>query len=67
MPQKPFEISEEDFRKTVIDYLMFQKGIDSKQFAEQLNPKVMYSSTVKEDGNFITVTMEKSGVEHGED
>ena len=24
MPQKPFEIFEEDFRKTAMDYLMFQ-------------------------------------------
>lgn len=26
VPQKPFEIFEEDFRKTAMDYLMFQKG-----------------------------------------
>ena len=36
MPQKPFEIFEEDFRKTAMDYLMFQQDIDSKALGEKL-------------------------------
>ena len=44
MPQKPFEIFEEDFRKTSMDYIMFQKGIDTKDFGEKLLERAMYSS-----------------------
>ena len=27
MPEKPFEITEEDFRKTAMDYICFKRGI----------------------------------------
>ncbi len=46
VPQKPFEIFEEDFRKAAMGYLMYTKGIDSKVFSEKLINKVMYSSHV---------------------
>ena len=36
MPVKPFEITEEDFRRTAMDYLMFQQGIDAKEFDESV-------------------------------
>lgn len=61
MPQKPFEIFEEDFRKTAMDYLMFQKGIDSKVFGEKLLDTAMYSSHVNADDLSVTVTMQKGG------
>ena len=61
MPQKPFEIFEEDFRKTAMDYLMFQKGIDSKVFGEKLLDTAMYSSHVNADDLSVTVTMKKGG------
>lgn len=44
MPLKPFEIFEEDFRKTAMDYLMFKRGIDAKEFGEKLLDTAMYSS-----------------------
>ncbi len=37
LPEKPFEIYEEDFAKTMMDYLMFQNGIDVKEFSDSLN------------------------------
>ena len=50
MPEKEFEIFEEDFTKTVMDYLMYQEGISAKEFSEDLIDKVLYSSLVnKED------------------
>lgn len=54
MPEKPFEMFEEDFVKTAMDYLMFQKGIDSKEFGEKLLSMAMYSSNIKmSNGNVI--------------
>ena len=67
MPQKPFEIFEEDFRKTAMDYLMFQKGIDAKTFGEKLMVATMYSSHVSVYGDTVTISIQKGGVNHGED
>lgn len=67
MPQKPFEIFEEDFRKTAMDYLMFRQGIDSKEFSEKLLNTAMYSSRVSTDDESVTLTMRKGGDGDGED
>lgn len=67
MPQKPFEIFEEDFRKTAMDYLMFKKEIDAKEFCEKLMNTAMYSSKVISDDNTVTVIMSKGGDSDGED
>lgn len=61
MPQKPFEIFEEDFRKTAMDYLMFRQGIDVKEFGEKLLDTAMYSSRMSADNESVTVTMQKGG------
>ncbi len=42
-PVKPFEIHEEDFMRTVMDYRMFKRGIDRKRFMSTLAEKVAYS------------------------
>ncbi len=57
MPKKEFEIYEEDFTKTVMDYLMFEEWIDVKEFKDSLINKVMYDSDVekKDDSIFITL------------
>lgn len=67
MPQKPFEIFEEDFRKTVMDYLMFQQDIDSKALGEKLLEMTLYSSRVNADGETVTVTMLKGDNDDDED
>ena len=57
MPKKEFEITEEDFEKTVMDYLMFEEWIDVKEFKEDLINKIMYNSEVenKNDKVFISI------------
>ena len=67
MPQKPFEIFEEDFRKTAMDYLMFQQNIDSKALGEKLLEMTLYSSRVNADGETVTVTMLKGDNDDDED
>lgn len=47
MPEKPFEIFEEDFIKTMMDYEMFKQGIDVKEFSSQLVSKILYSNDLE--------------------
>lgn len=67
MPQKPFEIYEEDFRKTAMDYIMFTKNIDAKSFGEKLLNKTMYASKVETDDNKVTISIEKDRTNNGKD
>ena len=58
LPEKEFEIRKEDFTKTVMDYLLFKRGIDVKSFMDILTKKVLYSSTVKtEDNNDVIIRL----------
>lgn len=59
MPQKPFEIFDEDFHKTAMEYLMFQRGIDAKQFGEQLLDTVLYSGRVSLDDETVTISVKR--------
>lgn len=67
VPQKPFEIFEEDFRKTAMDYLMFQRGIDAKEFGDRLLNTAMYASSVTADDDSVSVVMQRGGDSDGED
>lgn len=49
MPEKPFEIYEEDFMKTMMDYEMFRRGIDAKEFSEKVMNRVLYDSRVSSE------------------
>lgn len=51
-PQKPFEIYEEDFKKTIIDFILFEEKIDVKEFNEKLLNQVLYKSEYK-DGKLM--------------
>ena len=57
MPKKPFEIREEDFMKTMIDYELFKRGIDAKEFGESLLKKALYSSNVSQNGDVVSVVL----------
>lgn len=59
MPEKPFEITEEDFRKTAMDYLCFKKGIDVKEFGEKVLKTIMYSGNIASDEDCVCVKFDK--------
>lgn len=59
MPEKPFEIFEEDFVKTMMDYEMFKQGIDTKEFNEQLLQQILYSSEVSENDSTTQINLSK--------
>ena len=62
MPEKTFTIKETDFKKTVLDYIMFKNGIDTKSFYESLLNKTLYSSVILDDK--IEVPFDKDGREN---
>ena len=47
MPQKPFEVYEEDFMKTMMDYQLYLQGVDVKELADKLGKKQLYGSKRK--------------------
>ncbi len=57
MPEKPFEVFKEDFRKSAMDYLLFQQGIDAKDFSASLMNAVMYSSEIQSDDESIRISI----------
>lgn len=57
MPEKEFEIYEEDFTKTMMDYLMFREGIDVKAFSDKLLNKILYGSNVETSKEGIAVIL----------
>ncbi len=59
MPEKPFEIFEEDFVKTMMDYELFQRGIDVKDFNERLNARVLYASDINANDNEVQIMIKK--------
>lgn len=48
-PQKPFEIFEEDFKKVVMDYIMFKDDIDVKGFNDKLLNNILYKSVIDDN------------------
>ena len=55
MPEKPFEISEEDFKKTAMDYICFKNGINTKEFGEKLLNAALYGSEVTSDDTGVNI------------
>ena len=55
MPEKPFEISEEDFKKTAMDYICYKQGIDTKEFGEKLLNAALYGSEVSSDDTGVNI------------
>lgn len=61
MPEKPFEISEEDFRKTAMDYICFKNGIDTKEFGDRLLNVALYASEVSSDDSGLSIKISNGG------
>lgn len=56
MPERPFEIFEEDFIKTMMDYELFKRCIDVKEFDDDLLQRVLYSSEISLKDNNTVIT-----------
>lgn len=51
MPQPPFEIFEEDFNRTVMEYLCFTQNIDLKELESKVSDAILYGDTLTTDEN----------------
>lgn len=62
VPEGEFEISEEDFTKTMMDYLMFKQGIDVRGFSDKLINKILYNSSINSRGDgIVSISLESAG------
>lgn len=61
MPEKPFEISEEDFKKTAMNYICCKNGIDTKWFGEKLLNAALYGSEISSDDTGVNIKIRKDG------
>lgn len=60
VPPKPFEIREEDFQKTALDYLLWQKNVNVSELKSKLIDRVLYSGElVDADTKSMTIRIEK--------
>ncbi len=57
MPEKPFELYEEDFFKAALEYEMFKRGIDQKEFGETLLQKVLYTSSIEMKNGDVVIAL----------
>ena len=58
-PVKPFEISEEDFARVALDYLMFQQGIDGAVVRDSMGSIATYTSEISEENDVIRLEVRK--------
>lgn len=59
LPEKPFEVYEEDFMKAMMDYEMFLNGLDVKDLNDKLLNVVLYSSEITDDDHSIYIKISK--------
>lgn len=57
----PYEIKEEDFAKTVLDYILFENDVDTAQFNENILRQVLYSSDTSKKGNDVVIRIKGEG------
>ena len=60
MPQVPFEITQKDFKKVVLDFMLFEKGIDKKDFEKVMLESVLYDSQIKFENSKISIELDNS-------
>lgn len=58
-PEKPFEITEEDFARVALDYLMFQQGIDGAVVRDSMGSIATYTSEISEEDDVIRLEVRK--------
>ena len=56
----PFSVTEEDFVKTMTDYLLFKEEIDVKDLMNSISNKIIYHSELNEEGLDIKVSIKRS-------
>lgn len=55
----PFSVSEEDFVKTMTDYLLFKEGVDIKGLMDSISEQIVYHSKLSENKTDIAISIRK--------
>ncbi|WP_263449581.1 N-6 DNA methylase [Campylobacter canadensis] len=63
MPKEPFNITQKDFKKVVLDYMLFEEGIDKKDFEKVLLESLLYDSNISLDDAAIFIALNKENNE----
>ncbi|MCI2235870.1 N-6 DNA methylase [Helicobacter sp. CaF467b] len=63
MPKEPFSITQKDFKKVVLDYMLFEQGIDKKDFEKVLLESLLYDSNISLDDTAISIALNKENNE----
>ena len=58
-PKAPLILTEEDFRKTILNYYFYKNGIDEKNISEEVLNNVLYRSDIKETKDKVTINLKK--------
>ena len=56
--EKTTKVYEKDFFKAALDYEMFRRGIDQKEFSEMLIQKVLYSSRLEKKDGKVSIVLD---------
>lgn len=57
MPEIPFEITQKDFKKVVLDYMLFENGIDKKDFEKTMLESLLYDSHINLQDSKIEIIL----------
>ncbi len=58
-PKKPLKLTEEDFRKTLLNYYFYKNNIDEKEIDEAILSNALYSSNIKETDEEVIISLKK--------
>ncbi len=61
VPKEEFSVSETDFRKTMIDYLMYQENIDVVELSAKISQNVIYESDIATDEKSVKINLKREG------
>lgn len=62
IPERPFEICEEDFKKTVLKYLLFKNGVGGvSELSETIIDAVLYGSEITETDKGLLIEILREG------
>ena len=64
--EEPFEVSEEDFMKTMLDYLMYKNEIDVKSLKDIISNKIIYMSNLSLNNKNKGISIDVKRSEHFE-
>lgn len=53
------QLSDEDFRKTVTEYVLYKENVDLDEFVRKLSLRTLYGSVIGSDSQLLTISVKK--------